>query len=199
MASLINKKAPAFTAPAVMPDGTTKDLSLSDYAGKYVALVFYPKDFTFVCPSELIALDHKVAELEKRNCVVLGVSMDDAETHAKWRETAVDDGGIGHLKYPLIADNAKALSEAFDVVHADSGLSYRATFIMDKDGVVQAAAHNNLPLGRNMEELVRMVDALQFHEEHGEVCPANWQPGKAGMKPTAEGVAAYMKAHASSL
>ncbi len=199
MASLINKKAPAFTAPAVMPDGTTKDLSLSDYAGKYVALVFYPKDFTFVCPSELIALDHKVAELEKRNCVVLGVSMDDAETHAKWRETAVDDGGIGHLNYPLIADNAKALSEAFDVVHADSGLSYRATFIMDKDGVVQAATHNNLPLGRNMEELVRMVDALQFHEENGEVCPANWQPGKAGMKPTAEGVAAYLKEHASSL
>ena len=199
MASLINKKAPAFTAPAVMPDGTTKDLSLSDYAGKYVALVFYPKDFTFVCPSELIALDHKVAELEKRNCVVLGVSMDDAETHAKWRETAVDDGGIGHLNYPLIADNAKAISQAFDVVHEDSGLSYRGTFIMDKEGVVQAATHNNLPLGRNMDELVRMVDALQFHEENGEVCPANWQPGKAGMKPTAEGVAAYLKEHASSL
>lgn len=199
MASLINKKAPAFTAPAVMPDGTTKDLSLSDYAGKYVALVFYPKDFTFVCPSELIALDHKVAELEKRNCVVLGVSMDDAETHAKWRQTATDDGGIGELKYPLIADDAKKLSDAFDVVHEESGLSYRATFIIDKDGTVQSATHNNLPLGRNMEELVRMVDALQFHEEHGEVCPANWQPGKAAMKPTAEGVAAYLKEHASSL
>lgn len=199
MASLINTKAPAFTAPAVMPDGSTKDLSLSDYAGKYVALVFYPKDFTFVCPSELIALDHKVAELEQRNCVVLGVSMDDAETHAKWRETAIDDGGIGKLAYPLIADDAKKLSEAYDVVHADSGLSYRATFLIDREGTVQSAVHNNLPLGRNMEELIRMVDALQFHEEHGEVCPANWQPGKAAMAPTAEGVAAYLKEHASSL
>lgn len=199
MASLINKKAPAFTAPAVMPDGSTKDLSLSDYAGKYVALVFYPKDFTFVCPSELIALDHKVAELEKRNCVVLGVSMDDAETHAKWRKTPVDEGGIGELKYPLIADNAQAISKAFDVVHEDSGLSYRGTFIIDKDGVVQSGTHNNLPLGRNMDELVRMVDALQFHETNGEVCPANWTPGKAGMKPTAEGVAAYLKEHADSL
>ncbi|MEC7232610.1 MAG: peroxiredoxin [Planctomycetota bacterium] len=199
MASLINTKAPAFTAPAVMPDGSTKDLSLSDYAGKYVALVFYPKDFTFVCPSELIALDHKVAELEHRNCVVLGVSMDDAETHAKWRQTAIDDGGIGSLAYPLIADDAKRISEAYDVVHADSGLSYRATFLIDREGTVQSAVHNNLPLGRNMEELIRMVDALQFHEEHGEVCPANWQPGKAAMAPTAEGVAAYLKEHASSL
>ena len=199
MASPINTKAPAFTAPAVMPDGSTKDLSLSDYAGKYVALVFYPKDFTFVCPSELIALDHKVAELEQRNCVVLGVSMDDAETHAKWRETAIDDGGIGALAYPLIADDAKKLSDAYDVVHADSGLSYRATFLIDREGTVQSAVHNNLPLGRNMEELIRMVDALQFHEEHGEVCPANWQPGKAAMAPTAEGVAAYLKEHASSL
>lgn len=199
MASLINKKAPSFTAPAVMPDGSTKDLSLADYAGQYVAVVFYPKDFTFVCPSELIALDHKVDELAKRNCVVLGVSMDDAETHAKWRATAIDDGGIGELKYPLIADDGKKVSEAFDVVHEESGLSYRGTFLIDKDGVVQAAVHNNLPLGRNMDELVRMVDALQFHEEHGEVCPANWAPGKAGMKPTAEGVAAYLKEHASSL
>lgn len=199
MASLINTKAPAFTAPAVMPDGTTKDISLSDYAGKYVALVFYPKDFTFVCPSELIALDHKVAELEKRNTVILGVSMDDAETHAKWRATAIDDGGIGELNYALIADDAKKLSEAFDVVHAESGLSYRATFLIDKDGVVQSATHNNLPLGRNMEELVRMVDALQFHEENGEVCPANWQPGKAGMKATPEGVKEYLQEHASSL
>ncbi|QDV07389.1 putative peroxiredoxin [Planctomycetes bacterium Poly30] len=199
MASLINTKAPAFTAPAVMPDGSTKDLSLSDYEGKYVALVFYPKDFTFVCPSELIALDHKVAELEKRNTVVLGVSMDDAETHAKWRNTAIDEGGIGELGYPLIADNAKKVSELFDVVHADSGLSYRATFLIDTKGVVQAATHNNLPLGRNMDELVRMVDALQFHEEHGEVCPANWSPGKAGMKATADGVKAYLREHASGL
>ena len=199
MASLINTKAPAFTAPAVMPDGSTKDLSLSDYAGKYVALVFYPKDFTFVCPSELIALDHKVAELEQRNCVVLGVSMDDAETHAKWRQTSIDDGGIGELAYPLIADDSKKLSDAYDVVHADSGLSYRATFLIDREGTVQSAVHNNLPLGRNMEELIRVVDALQFHEEHGEVCPANWQPGKAAMAPTPEGVAAYLKVHASSL
>ncbi|MEO0716627.1 MAG: peroxiredoxin, partial [Planctomycetota bacterium] len=153
----------------------------------------------FVCPSELIALDHKVAELEKRGVQVLGVSMDDADTHAKWRQTAIDDGGIGELSYPLIADNDKKVSDAFDVVHAESGLSYRATFLIDQNGVVQSAVHNNLPLGRNMDELVRMVDALQFHEEHGEVCPANWQPGKPAMKPTAEGVASYLKENASSL
>ena len=199
MASIINKKAPTVSAPAVMPDGSTKDLSLEDYAGQYVAVVFYQKDFTFVCPSELIALDHKVDELAKRNCVVLGVSMDDAETHAKWRATKVEDGGIGELRYPLVADNAKAFSEAFDVIHEDSGLSYRGTFLIDKAGVVQAAVHNNLPLGRNMDELVRTVDALQFHEENGEVCPANWTPGKAGMKPTAEGVATYLKEHAATL
>lgn len=199
MATLINKKAPSFQAPAVMPDGSTKDISLDDYSGQYVALVFYPKDFTFVCPSELIALDNKIGELEKRNCVVLGVSMDDAETHAKWRKTPVDDGGIGELKYPLVADDAKKLSEAYDVVHGDSGLSYRATFLIDKDGTVQSATHNNLPLGRNMDELIRMIDALQFHEEHGEVCPAGWEPGKAGMKPTKEGVAEYLKEHAKSL
>ena len=199
MASLINQKAPAFTAPAVMPDGNTKDISLSDYAGKYVALVFYPKDFTFVCPSELIALDHKVNELETRNTVILGVSMDDVETHAKWRATPIDEGGIGELGYALIADDAKKLSEAYDVVHEASGFSYRATILIDKDGVVQSATHNNLPLGRNMDELVRMVDALQFHEKNGEVCPANWQPGKAGMKATAEGVKEYLKEHAASL
>ncbi len=199
MASLINTPAPAFTAPAVMPDGTTKDLSLSDYEGKYVALVFYPKDFTFVCPSELIALDHKVADLAERNTVVLGVSMDDADTHAKWRATAIDEGGIGELSYPLIADDAKKISEMFDVVHAESGLSYRATFLIDTKGVVQAATHNNLPLGRNMDELVRMVDALQFHEKNGEVCPANWSPGKAGMKATADGVKEYLREHAKSL
>lgn len=199
MASLINTQAPAFTAPAVMPDGSTKDLSLSDYAGQYVALVFYPKDFTFVCPSELIALDHLVAELAKRNTVVLGVSMDDAESHAKWRGVAIDEGGIGELTYPLVADNAKKLSEAYDVIHADSGLSYRATFLIDTKGVVQAATHNNLPLGRNMDELVRMVDALQFHEKNGEVCPANWSPGKAGMTATADGVKEYLREHAKSL
>jgi len=199
MASLINQKAPAFTAPAVMPDGTTKEISLSDYAGKYVALVFYPKDFTFVCPSELIALDHKCEELAAKGVTILGVSMDDAETHAKWRQTAVNDGGIGELKYALIADNDKQLSNAYDVVHQESGLSYRATFLIDKNGVVQSAVHNNPPLGRSMDELGRMVDALQFHEEHGEVCPANWSPGKPAMKATPEGVAAYLTENADKL
>lgn len=199
MASLINQKAPAFTAPAVMPDGTTKEISLSDYAGKYVALVFYPKDFTFVCPSELIALDHKCEELAAKGVTILGVSMDDAETHAKWRQTAINDGGIGELKYALIADNDKQLSNAYDVVHQESGLSYRATFLIDKNGVVQSAVHNNLPLGRSMDELGRMVDALQFHEEHGEVCPANWTPGKPAMQATPEGVAAYLTENADKL
>ena len=139
------------------------------------------------------------AELADKNTVILGVSMDDAETHAKWRDTAIDEGGIGALQYALIADDAKKVSEAFDVVHEESGLSYRATFLIDKDGVVQSAVHNNLPLGRSMDELIRMVDALQFHEEHGEVCPANWQPGKAAMQATPEGVKAYLQEHASSL
>tara|TARA_R110002126_G_scaffold41590_6_gene120839 strand:+ start:5226 stop:5825 length:600 start_codon:yes stop_codon:yes gene_type:complete len=199
MASLINTKAPDFRAPAVMPDGTTKEVSLGDYAGKYVALFFYPKDFTFVCPSELIAFDNRMAEFEKRGVQVLGVSMDDADTHARWRKTAVNDGGIGELNYPLIADTSKSMTNDYNVLHAASGLSLRATFLMDQSGTIQHVVTNNLPLGRDLDELLRMIDALQFHEKHGEVCPAGWTPGKKAMAATPEGVAAYLTENAKGL
>ena len=199
MASSINTKAPDFRAPAVMPDGTTKEVSLGDYAGKYVALFFYPKDFTFVCPSELIAFDNRMAEFEKRGVQVLGVSMDDADTHARWRKTAVNDGGIGELNYPLIADTSKSMTNDYNVLHAASGLSLRATFLMDQSGTIQHVVTNNLPLGRDLDELLRMIDALQFHEKHGEVCPAGWTPGKKAMAATPEGVAAYLTENAKGL
>ena len=199
MTNFIGQAAPAFTAQAVMADGTTKSVSLSDYAGKYVALFFYPKDFTFVCPSELIAFDHRIAEFEKRDVQVLGVSMDDAETHARWRDTAINDGGVGPLKYPLIADTDKVLSNAYDVVHAESGFSARGTFLIDPDGVCWHAVVNNLPLGRDVDELLRAVDGVQFFKEHGEVCPAGWSAGKAGMAPSDEGVKSYLTDHASKL
>jgi len=199
MASLINKQAPDFTASAVLADGSTKEISLKDYAGKYVALFFYPKDFTFVCPSELIAFDHRIGEFEKRGVVVLGVSMDDAETHAKWRDTPVNKGGVGALKYPLIADTSKAITNDYNVLHEQSGFSMRGTFLIDQKGVVQHMVCNNLALGRDIDELLRIIDALQFTEKHGEVCPAGWTTGKSGMKPTAEGVAAYLSENAAKL
>ena len=130
---------------------------------------------------------------------MLGVSMDDAETHGKWRDTAIDEGGIGAVKYPLLADTEKAMSNAYNVVHADSGFALRATFLIDKEGVVQHSVQNNLPLGRDIDELLRVVDALQFHEQHGEVCPAGWAPGKPGMTATPDGVKDYLKSNAGSL
>ncbi len=199
MSVLVNKPAPDFSAQAVMEDGSTREVSLSDYRGQYVCLFFYPKDFTFVCPSELIAFDHRLEEFTAKNVVVLGVSIDDAESHANWRDTAVEEGGIGALGYALVCDPDRSLTNAYDLHHDETTFSLRGTFLIDKEGVVQHQVVNNLPLGRNVDEVLRMVDALQFHEEHGEVCPAGWTQGKPGMEASAEGVAAYLSAHADSL
>jgi len=200
MSVLVGKQAPEFTAAAVLADGTIKaDFSLSDYKGKYVVLFFYPLDFTFVCPSELIAFDHRIREFESRGVQVIGCSIDSQFTHTAWRNTPVDDGGIGPVAYPLVADVKHEICRAYDVEFADAGVAFRGSFLIDRNGVVQHQVVNNLPLGRNVDEMLRMIDALQFTEEHGEVCPAGWKRGEKGMKPTAEGVASYLASEAEKL
>jgi len=171
---------------------------LSDYRGKYVVLFFYPLDFTFVCPSELIAFDHRIGEFEKRGVQVIGCSIDSHFSHVAWRQTAVNDGGIGPVKYPLVADLTKDIARDYDVLF-DNSVALRGSFLIDKDGVVRHQVVNDLPLGRNIDEMLRMVDALQFTEEHGEVCPAGWKEGDKGMTATADGVASYLAAEADKL
>lgn len=199
MAVLVGKQAPDFSAQAVMPDGSFQEVKLSDYKGKYVVLFFYPLDFTFVCPSEIIAFHNHIGEFKSRNCEVLGVSVDSHFTHAAWRNTPVDNGGIGAIDYPLIADLTKSIAADYDVLTGNGAVAFRGLFLVDTNGMVRHQIVNDLPLGRNVEEAIRMVDALQFHEQHGEVCPANWKKGKAGMKANAEGVASYLKENAGSL
>ena len=198
MAVLVGKQAPDFKAQAVMADGSFKEVSLSDYKGKYVVLFFYPLDFTFVCPSEIIAFSNHAKEFEDRGVQVLGVSVDSHFSHHAWRNTPVDKGGIGAVQYPLVADITKQIAADYDVL-CNGSVAFRGTFLIDKEGVVQHQVVNNLPLGRNIQEAIRMVDALQFHEQNGEVCPANWNKGKDGMKADAEGVASYLAKNASDL
>jgi peroxiredoxin (alkyl hydroperoxide reductase subunit C) len=195
MSTLVTKEAPDFTAQAVMPDNTFKELTLSSYRGKYVVLYFYPLDFTFVCPSEIIAFDKKLEEFKSKNCEVIGVSVDSHFTHLAWKNTPRNQGGIGNVQYPLVADLTKTIARDYEVL-LDDAIALRGLFLIDKDGVIQHAVVNNLPLGRNVDEALRMLDALQFTEKHGEVCPANWKPGEDAMKPTAEGVADYLATHA---
>jgi len=196
MSCLVTKQAPDFTATAVMPDNSMKeDFKLSDYRGKYVILFFYPLDFTFVCPSEIIAFDKNLAKFKERGCEVIGVSVDSQFSHWAWKNTPVKEGGIGNIQYPLVADLDKSISRRYGVL-LDMGVALRGTFLIDKEGVVRHAVINDLPLGRSIDEALRMVDALKFHEEHGDVCPANWQEGEDAMKPTAEGVADYLAKHA---
>lgn len=191
--TLVNQSAPEFTATAVMPDNTFNDsFSLAELKGKYTVLFFYPLDFTFVCPSEIIAFDKKLDEFKKRNTEVVAVSVDSHFTHLAWKNTPVDKGGIGNVQFPMVADLNKQISRDYGVLLEDAGIALRGLFLIDKDGVVQHALVNNLPLGRNVDEALRVLDALQFTEEHGEVCPANWRQGEEGMKPTAEGVADYL-------
>ncbi len=200
MSVLVGRPAPDFTAAAVMPDGSiNEEFKLSDLKGKYVVLFFYPLDFTFVCPSEILAHDHRVDVLKERGVEVVGVSIDSQFTHFAWRNTDPSNGGIGPVKFPLVADTKHEIQEAYDVVHPEAGVALRGSFLIDKDGVVQSQQVNNLPLGRNVDEMVRLVDALQFHEEHGEVCPAGWNKGDEGMKDTADGVASYLAKHADDL
>lgn len=199
MAVLVGKQAPDFTATAVFGDNQIKDLKLSDYRSKYVVMFFYPLDFTFVCPSELIAFDHRLDEFKKRNVEVLGVSIDSQFTHLAWKNTPVEKGGIGQVQYPMVADVKHEICRAYDVEFDAAGVAFRGSFLIDKNGVVRHQVVNDLPLGRNVDEMIRMVDALQFTEEHGEVCPAGWQKGKKGMNASPEGVAQYLAENAQAL
>ncbi len=200
MAVLVTRPAPDFTCAAVLPDGSINEsFRLSEATrGKYGVLVFYPLDFTFVCPSELIALDHRVEQLRERGVEVISVSIDSQFTHHAWRNTPIDAGGIGPVRYTMAADVKHEICRAYGV-ETEGGVALRATFLIDREGIVRAQIVNDLPLGRNMDELVRLVDALQFHEEHGEVCPAGWQKGQAGMNATSQGVAEYLRSHATGL
>lgn len=199
MSVLVTKQAPDFTATAIMPDNSFKeDFRLSDYKGKYVVLFFYPLDFTFVCPSEIIAFDHRLEEFKDRGVEVIGVSVDSHFTHLAWKNTPVNQGGIGDIRYPLVADLSKNIAGDYDVLSGGE-VALRGSFLIDKDGVVRHQVVNDLSLGRNIDEMLRMVDALQFHEEHGEVCPAGWDKGKKGMDASPEGVAEYLASEAESL
>ena len=200
MGVLVGKKAPDFTVPAVLGDGTIVDeFSLSEaIRGKYGILFFYPLDFTFVCPSELIALDHRMDAFKERNVEVIGVSIDSHFTHNAWRNTAVNEGGIGPVKYTLAADMTHQICKDYDV-ESEGGVAFRGAFLIDDKGFVRSQIVNDLPLGRNMDELIRLVDALQFHEEHGEVCPAGWSKGDKGMNASPDGVAKYLAESAEEL
>lgn len=191
---LVTKQAPMFEAEAVMPNNSFETVSLSSYRGKYVLLFFYPLDFTFVCPSEILAFNRQLDAFTAKNCELLGVSVDSIYTHLAWKNTPVNLGGIGTIQFPLISDISKSISADYGVL-LEGGVSLRGLFLIDKEGVVRHQLINDLPLGRNVDEALRVIDALQFHETHGEVCPANWRPGDDAMKPTPEGVADYLSKH----
>jgi peroxiredoxin (alkyl hydroperoxide reductase subunit C) len=201
MSVLVGKEAPNFTAPAVMPDNQINaSFNLKKHLnGKVGILFFYPLDFTFVCPSEIIAFNNKINEFKSRNCEVIAVSVDSQFTHLAWKNTEVNKGGIGQVQFPMVADLTKQIARDYDVLIEGSGVALRGTFLIDKKGVVRNQVVNDLPLGRSIEEALRIVDALNFHEEHGEVCPAGWNRGKDGMKANAEGVAAYLEKNACAL
>jgi alkyl hydroperoxide reductase subunit AhpC len=186
MSVLVTKEAPDFTATAVMPDGSFKEISLAEFRGKYVVLFFYPLDFTFVCPTEIIAFSEAVEPFEKLGVQVLGCSIDSHFTHLAWRNMPRNQGGLGDIKYPLVADLDKRIAEAYDVL-LPNGIALRGLFLIDQEGIVRHQVVNDLPLGRNVDEVLRMVKALQFVEQHGEVCPANWQEGSATIKPDPQG------------
>lgn len=199
MSVLVTQPAPDFTAAAVLPDGSINEaFTLSDLRGKYVVLFFYPLDFTFVCPSEIIAHDHRVSKFKELGVEVVGVSIDSQFSHFAWRETPVEKGGIGRVSFPLVADVKHEITKAYGIEHP-AGVALRGSFLIDKAGVVQAQIVNNLPLGREVDEMIRLVEALQFTEQHGEVCPAGWRKGQKGMKPTAEGVASYLAENSAAL
>ena len=195
MSSLVTKAAPDFTAKAVLADNSFAELKLSDYRGQYVILFFYPLDFTFVCPSEIIAFNKELERFRARNAEVIGVSVDSEYSHYAWKQTPVEAGGIGQIQYPLVSDIKKEISRAYGVL-VDDSVALRGLFLIDREGIVRHALVNDLGLGRSVDEAMRMLAALQFTEEHGEVCPANWHEGEEAMKPTAAGVAEYLAKHA---
>jgi peroxiredoxin (alkyl hydroperoxide reductase subunit C) len=210
MAILVGKKAPVFRAPAVDNGGEiVENFSLEQYLGKqYVVFFFYPADFTFVCPTELLAFQNRIEDFESRDVAVVGCSVDSYFAHWKWLNTEKKDGGIKGVTFPLVADQSKTIAKAYDVLagHYETGedqeltfvgvpMAYRGLFLIDKHGVVQHQVVNNFPLGRSVDEVLRMVDALQFTEKHGEVCPANWRKGEEALKPSQQGIAAYLSKH----
>ena len=201
MGVLVGREAPDFTAAAVLGNSEIVDKYNFKEAtkGKYAVVFFYPLDFTFVCPSELIAFDHRLEEFKKRNVEVIGVSIDSHFTHNAWRNTPVNKGGIGPVAYTLVADMNHAICKAYDVETPDGNVAFRGSFLIDKNGIVRHQVVNDLPLGRNVDEMLRMIDALQFTEEHGEVCPAGWKQGDKGMTATPGGVADYLAVEADKL
>jgi peroxiredoxin (alkyl hydroperoxide reductase subunit C) len=199
MSVLVTREAPDITADAVLADGTFGEFKLSSLKGKYVALFFWPLDFTFVCPTEIIAHDHRLEEFKNRGVEIVGVSIDSKFTHFAWRNTAVKDGGIGPVRFTMVADVKHEISRAYGIEHPAAGVALRATFLIDQKGIVRHQVVNDLSLGRNIDELLRMVDALQFTEKHGEVCPAGWKKGDDGMKASTDGVASYLASHSKAL
>lgn len=196
MSLQVSKPAPTFNATAVMADNSfNENFKLEDYQGKYVVLFFYPLDFTFVCPTEILEFNRKLAEFEKRGVQVIGCSTDSHYSHLAWKNQDVKVGGIGDIQYPLVSDFSKSISKDYGVLLEDDGVALRGSFLIDKEGVLQHAVVNNLPLGRNIDEMLRMVDALQFNEKHGEVCPAGWTEGQDSMKADQGGLVEYFSKH----
>lgn len=198
---LVARQAPDFTAAAVLGNGEiVNNFNLKKFIdGKPAVIFFWPMDFTFVCPSELIAFDHRYEEFKKRGVEVIGVSFDSEFVHNAWRKTPVEKGGIGEVHYPMVADTKREIQQAYGIEHPQAGVALRGSFLIDKNGTVRHQVVNDLPLGRNIDEMLRMVDALQFHETHGEVCPAQWEKGKEGMTDSPDGVAKYLSKNANAL
>ena len=213
---LVTKKAPEFKTMAVMPDNSINEVSLSDYKGKKVVLFFYPLDFTFVCPTELLAFNKRLSEFESRDVQVLGCSVDSRWTHLAWKNTDINNGGIGNIQYPLLQDLDKSIARNYDVLIGSSqayieaedfegltsiggGVALRGSFLIDEEGIIRHAVINDLPLGRNIDEMLRMIDALSHHQKHGEVCPAGWKEGENAMAESPEGVASYLTDNADNL
>lgn len=190
---LIKKAAPHFRAKAVQKDRIIDDFSLRNFVGQYVIFFFYPLDFTFVCPTELHAFQDKLKEFEKKGAQVVGCSVDSAYSHYAWLQTPKSKGGIAGVEYPIVADLNKGIARHYGVLNEEDGIAYRGLFVIDKQGIVRHQLINDLPIGRSVDEALRVLDALIFHETHGEVCPANWRSGEKSMKPTQEGLAQYFK------
>lgn len=193
--SLIQREAPGFESEAVYPDGTIGPISLYDYRGKNVVLFFYPMDFTFVCPTEIIAFSERIAEFSRRGAAVLGVSVDSVHAHFAWRNIPRCEGGIGEVSFPLVSDLDKTISGAYEVLLERPSVALRGTFVIDEKGIIRSALVNDLPLGRNIDEVLRLLDALRQVEQYGEVCPANWHVGDEAMKATPESLKVYAQTY----
>jgi peroxiredoxin (alkyl hydroperoxide reductase subunit C) len=192
MPHLITKEAPDFTAHAVLADNSIdSEFSLSSFKGKYIILFFYPLDFTFVCPTEILAFDEKLDEFKKRDAEVIGVSVDSVHSHLAWKKTPVEKGGIGPIKYPLVSDLSRTIGRAYDVL-LDDTVAIRALFLIDREGIIKHATLNEDALGRNINEVLRTLDALRHYDEHGKVCPANWEKDGKSMDRSTESVVDYL-------